>query len=128
MASNGKCNTTGKDFFDPNSADTVRPLLRELSIFTEEELTTILKAIFYQETEVVSMVHTTGRAMMMIIFYRIKQGALGNYLFDFIEEGNVKNNNKEYHIKGNSQSLFAKVYEWIRNEGTYIPGNVEVMD
>ncbi|WP_018758026.1 CHAP domain-containing protein [Paenibacillus terrigena] len=36
------------EFPGPNSADTVRPLLREMNIFTKEELTTILKAIFHQ--------------------------------------------------------------------------------
>lgn len=36
-------------FPGPNSADTVRPLLKEMNIFTDEELTTILRAIFYQK-------------------------------------------------------------------------------
>jgi hypothetical protein len=38
-----------KGFPGPNSADTVRPLLREVNMFTNEELTLILKAIFHQE-------------------------------------------------------------------------------
>lgn len=38
-----------KGFPGPNSADTVRPLLREMNMFTNEELTLILNAIFYQE-------------------------------------------------------------------------------
>jgi hypothetical protein len=33
----------------PNSADTVRPILRGTQCFTDEELTFILRAIFYQE-------------------------------------------------------------------------------
>lgn len=37
-----------KEFPGPNSADTVRPLLRDLNMFTKEELTQILKAIFHQ--------------------------------------------------------------------------------
>lgn len=49
------CKTGVSDFPGFNSADTVRPLLRELNIFSEEELTTILRAIFYYEDR--SVVH-----------------------------------------------------------------------
>jgi hypothetical protein len=42
-------------FPGPNSADTVRPILRELNSFTKEELTIILRAIFYHGDK--SMVH-----------------------------------------------------------------------
>ncbi|WP_440118955.1 CHAP domain-containing protein [Paenibacillus sp. QZ-Y1] len=38
-----------KTFPGPNSADTVRPILRSLQIFTDEELSIILRSIFYQE-------------------------------------------------------------------------------
>ncbi|WP_245864096.1 CHAP domain-containing protein [Paenibacillus donghaensis] len=38
-----------REFPGPNSAETVRPLLTHLNIFTEEEQITILKAIFYHE-------------------------------------------------------------------------------
>lgn len=38
-----------KEFPGPNSADTVRPLLREIGIFNKEELNLILKAIFHHE-------------------------------------------------------------------------------
>lgn len=37
-----------KEFPGPNSADTVRPILRKLDIFTKQELVSILRAIFYQ--------------------------------------------------------------------------------
>jgi hypothetical protein len=36
------------EFSGPNSAEAVRPLLRELNIFTKEEQNTILQAIFHQ--------------------------------------------------------------------------------
>ncbi|SMF87869.1 CHAP domain-containing protein [Paenibacillus uliginis N3/975] len=36
------------EFPGPNSAETVRPLLRDMNIFTKEEQTTILKAIFHR--------------------------------------------------------------------------------
>ncbi|HIW34805.1 MAG TPA: CHAP domain-containing protein [Candidatus Paenibacillus intestinavium] len=36
------------EFPGPNSAETVRPLLRDMNIFTKEELITILKAIFHR--------------------------------------------------------------------------------
>ena len=38
-----------KDFYGPNSADTVRPILRSTQIFTDEEMSVILQSIFYQE-------------------------------------------------------------------------------
>lgn len=38
-----------KEFPGPNSADTVRPLLRDMGIFNKEEMNLILKAIFHQE-------------------------------------------------------------------------------
>ncbi|MFD1676719.1 HD domain-containing protein [Alicyclobacillus fodiniaquatilis] len=38
-----------KDFPGPNSADAVRPIIRGMQIFTDEELTVILRSIFYQE-------------------------------------------------------------------------------
>lgn len=38
-----------KEFPGPNSAETVRPLLKDLNMFTKEELITILKAIFHRE-------------------------------------------------------------------------------
>lgn len=44
------------EFSGPNSAETVRPLLRDMNIFTNEELVTILKAIFYHEDR--STVHS----------------------------------------------------------------------
>lgn len=37
-----------KDFPGPNSADSVRPILRSTQIFTDEELSVILRSIFYQ--------------------------------------------------------------------------------
>lgn len=41
--------TGNKEFPGINSADTVRPILRGLNMFTKEELITILQAIFYRE-------------------------------------------------------------------------------
>jgi len=38
-----------KDFPGPNSADAVRPILRAIQVFTDEELSVILRSIFYQE-------------------------------------------------------------------------------
>jgi len=38
-----------KDFPGPNSADAVRPILRSTQIFTDEEMSIILRSIFYQE-------------------------------------------------------------------------------
>ncbi|WP_342551368.1 GNAT family N-acetyltransferase [Paenibacillus sp. FSL R7-0652] len=38
-----------KDFSGPNSADSARQLLRELQLFSQEELCIILQSIFYQE-------------------------------------------------------------------------------
>lgn len=38
-----------KCFPGPNSADAVRPILRSTKIFTDEELSIILRSIFYQE-------------------------------------------------------------------------------
>ncbi|MEC0129146.1 CHAP domain-containing protein [Paenibacillus pabuli] len=41
---------TGIKYFPgPNSADTVRPILRSTQIFTDEELSVILRSIFYQK-------------------------------------------------------------------------------
>ncbi|WP_274364116.1 hypothetical protein [Paenibacillus thermotolerans] len=64
---------------------------------------------------------STGRKIMMFIFYRNKEGALTNYSFDINESGIIISDNKQYQMNGDTERVFNDVYSWIKKEGEYIP-------
>ncbi|GIO96009.1 hypothetical protein J14TS5_10950 [Paenibacillus lautus] len=59
--------------------------------------------------------------IMMIIFYRDRDGTIDNYSFDITESGIIICNKKQYQMNGDTEEIFDKLYEWIKNKGRYIP-------
>lgn len=84
------------------------------------ELIDILDAESYSR-EFKSYKGSSDRVIMMIIFYRDRDGTVDNYSFDITESGIIICNNKQYQIKGDTEEIFDNLYEWIKNNGRYIP-------
>jgi hypothetical protein len=94
---------------------TTRYLLNFDSQNTAAELINILDSTLYTRS-FTKYYGTTSSVISLYIFYRTKDGVLGNYILSLNEEGDVQRDNKDYHMKGDSKLLFDQVHEWIENQ------------
>lgn len=84
------------------------------------ELINILDPVSYSR-EMKRYQGSTDKLIMMIMFYRDRDGALHHYSFDLNESGVIMSHNKQYQMNGDTRRIFSNLYEWINSEGEYIP-------
>ncbi|QYR20214.1 hypothetical protein KZ483_20575 [Paenibacillus sp. sptzw28] len=82
------------------------------------EMINLLDSVSYSR-ELKTYQGSTDRLILMIIFYRNREGALTNYSFDISESGIIISENKQYQMNGDTGKVFNKLYEWIKNRGLY---------
>jgi hypothetical protein len=83
------------------------------------ELIDILDAVTYSR-ELNHYKGSTDRVIMMIIFYRNRDGEISNYSFDINESGIIISHHKQYQMNGDTRRVFDRLSGWIENKGTYI--------
>lgn len=84
------------------------------------EMIKLLDSVTYNR-EIKTYKGSSDRVISMIISYRNREGALANYIFQINESGIIISNNKQYQMNGDTGKVFNNLYEWIKNEGVYIP-------
>lgn len=87
------------------------------------EMISVLDSVSYSR-ELIRYKGSTDKIIMMFMIYRNRDGTGNNYSFDINESGVIISNNKQYQMNGDTRKVFNNLYEWINNEGVFIPPQV----